>query len=212
MATNTELWDAVSTTDPSHTKKVSQRGGFTAIDAHYQVMNATKQFGAVGIGWGYDTVYKVVGEMIMCELVFWHGNREQRFGPICGCSVLTGSRNDTDAPKKAMTDALTKALSHLGFNADVFMGKFDDNKYLEDVALKFSPAGVEYDQLCAMNAGTIQAIKEGILKGELSSAKEAWNELDDTTKEAIWKAPSKGGCFTTEERAAFRLPEWKEAQ
>jgi hypothetical protein len=38
---------------------------------------------------------------------------------------------DTDAYKKASTDGLTKALSHLGFNADVFLGQFDDNKYVE---------------------------------------------------------------------------------
>jgi hypothetical protein len=29
----------------------------------------------------------------------------------------------------AVTDGLTKALSHLGFNADVFLGKHDGNKY-----------------------------------------------------------------------------------
>ena len=32
--------------------------------------------------------------------------------------------------KKVATDALTKGLSKLGFNADVFMGMFDDNKYV----------------------------------------------------------------------------------
>jgi hypothetical protein len=37
---------------------------------------------------------------------------------------------DTDAFKKASTDGLTKLLSHLGFNADVFLGMFDDNKYI----------------------------------------------------------------------------------
>jgi hypothetical protein len=31
-----------------------------------------------------------------------------------------------------MTDGLTKALSHLGFNADVFLGEFDGNKYTDD--------------------------------------------------------------------------------
>ena len=39
-------------------------------------------------------------------------------------------RVDDDFMKKVATDALTKGLSKLGFNADVFMGKFDDNKYV----------------------------------------------------------------------------------
>jgi hypothetical protein len=47
-------------------------------------------------------------------------------------------RVDSDAAKKATTDALTKLLSHLGFNADVFLKKFDDNKYVEQVAEEFS--------------------------------------------------------------------------
>jgi hypothetical protein len=53
-ADNMRIWEAVSKTDPRHTKKVNQRGGFTAISAHYQVMSATRQFGPVGIGWGYS--------------------------------------------------------------------------------------------------------------------------------------------------------------
>ena len=39
------------------------------------------------------------------------------------------AKTNDDAPKMALTDGLTKAISHLGFNADVFLGKFDDNKY-----------------------------------------------------------------------------------
>ena len=42
-----------------------------------------------------------------------------------------GSRVDDDCIKKVATDALTKGLSKLGFNADVFMGRFDDNKYVD---------------------------------------------------------------------------------
>ena len=45
---------------------------------------------------------------------------------------------DDEAPKKAMTDALTKAFSHLGVSADVFLGMFDNSKYVEDMKEKFS--------------------------------------------------------------------------
>ena len=33
--------------------------------------------------------------------------------------------------QSAMTDAMTKAFSHLGMSADVFLGKFDDSKYVQ---------------------------------------------------------------------------------
>ena len=42
---NTELWDSVEKTDPRFTKKVNQRGGFTAIGAQYQMRKATESFG-----------------------------------------------------------------------------------------------------------------------------------------------------------------------
>ncbi len=51
--------------------------------------------------------------------------------------ILEKNRYDDDAGKKAMTDALTKGLSHLGLSADVFLGLFEDNKYVAKVAAQF---------------------------------------------------------------------------
>ncbi len=45
---------------------------------------------------------------------------------------------DADFAKKIETDALTKALSKIGFNADVFMGRYDDVKYVNEMAEEFS--------------------------------------------------------------------------
>ncbi|PCI54187.1 MAG: hypothetical protein COB36_10885 [Alphaproteobacteria bacterium] len=137
---NLELWNKVCKTDPGHTKKVNMRGGFTAIDAHYQIQNATEQFGPVGTGWGYRCNYIYQEKFIFCELIFWYTDTKNTFGPISGCSELIdkNGKPDTDAGKKAMTDALTKALSHLGFNADVFLGKFDDNKYVAEAKKEFA--------------------------------------------------------------------------
>jgi len=128
---NMEIWDAVCVTDPARTKHVNQRGGFTAIDANYQIEMATKQFGPIGVGWGFSATYEVIGDLIFAHVTMWHGDRENTFGPIPGCADLSSKRIDTDAPKKAMTDGITKGLSQLGFNQDVFAGKFDDNKYVE---------------------------------------------------------------------------------
>lgn len=130
---NLRVWNAVCKTDPRHTKRVNQRGGFTAIDAQYQIMMATEQFGPIGEGWGYEVgEYQLVGGLIVVPVTLWHSSdRAKTFGPILGCAEMLGQRPDRDAPKKAMTDAITKGLSQLGFNADVFLGLFDDNKYVE---------------------------------------------------------------------------------
>ena len=130
-----DIWDRVSKTDPAHTKKVNQRGGFTAIDAHYQIMEATREFGPVGVGWGYVCGSPIFNDaFVIVPVTIWHGSRDNTFGPIFGCAEMFGKRPDSDAPKKAMTDAITKGLSQIGFNADVFLGKFDDNKYIQERA------------------------------------------------------------------------------
>lgn len=139
---NMELWDAVSKTNPKYTKQVNQRGGFTAVNANAQVMAATKQFGPVGKGWGYDAqppIFPPDGFVIV-PVTLWHGSRDNVFGPEYGCAEIVDSkgRRDTDAPKKATTDALTKLLSRLGFNADVFLGLYDDNKYVASLREEFA--------------------------------------------------------------------------
>ena len=160
-AKNMAIWDAVATTDPTHTKSVDFGRKFTAIDAHYQIMEATRAFGPVGEGWGYQNEYSQIhledGRiMAVCDVTLWwtrqgewEGNKithHRSYGPIRGSAIVLGfdkagklKAPDTDAWKKASTDGLTKALSHLGFNADVFLGMFDDNKYVSE--LKSAAAG-----------------------------------------------------------------------
>lgn len=136
--TNMKIWDQVSTSDPAFLRRVDFGRGFTAIDAHSQVQKATEVFGAVGEGWGYhvDTSVHTLSPndtLIIANVSVWHGSPSNVYGPVSGCKALMrNGKVDEDAPKKAMTDGLTKALSHLGFNADVFLGKFDGNKYTSD--------------------------------------------------------------------------------
>ena len=66
-----------------------------------------------------------------------------------------------------------------------------------------------YEDLVGEYKDTIQAIKDGIATEDLSSASEAWFELDDTAKKALWRAPTKGGCFTTIERDVMKSSEFR---
>lgn len=42
-----------------------------------------------------------------------------------------GPTTDFDVQKKSLTDAIKKALSMLGFNADIFLGQYDDREYVQ---------------------------------------------------------------------------------
>ena len=62
-------------------------------------------------------------------------------------SIATHQRNgklDDECYKKVTTDALTKGMSHLGFNADIFLGMWDDNRYVNQMKEEFNkPAPVK---------------------------------------------------------------------
>ncbi len=146
------LWSAVEKTDPKFTKEFKRGGGFngTAINPTWMVKRATEIFGPIGIGWGYtiqDESYQkghdclnengqTFGTVIIHKLrlevwYIWNGSlgRVQQFGQteFVGRNKY-GMFTDEEAPKKSLTDALTKCLSLIGFAADVHMGLFDDNK------------------------------------------------------------------------------------
>jgi len=141
---NLELWNAVEKTDPAHTKNANL-GGFsiTAIAPQYQIKCATERFGAYGQAWGFKSI-EVMTELqdkgiIYGYFTFFFPSGEFRI--INSIKLYKDKANtwiDDDFAKKLETDALTKALSKLGFNADVFMGKFDDSRYVAQMEEEFS--------------------------------------------------------------------------
>lgn len=141
---NLRLWDAVCQTDPRHTRKVNQRGGFTAIDSYYQIKRATDLFGPLGHGWGYTADMRFEGNLVFVVLSLWYmwqGKKSEPFTVVASNQLMSIDKNgkqyvDEDAGKKAVTDAITKGLSYLGFSADIFTGKFDDNRYVQELERK----------------------------------------------------------------------------
>ena len=134
---NMKLWESVETTDPKYTTRVNQRGGFTAIGAQYQLRTATETFGPIGYGWGVRDEkierWEDVGLAVYTAILWYvrEGIADEHEVPIhSSIKYQSNGRVDDDFFKKVATDALTKGFSKIGFNADVFMGKFDDNKYV----------------------------------------------------------------------------------
>lgn len=140
MSDNLKLWESVSTTDPDFTKKVNQRGGYTSISPQYQLREATKAFGPYGKGFGFESCDLDYGQLealglVLVKAVFFFVESGSKYTfPINNAwPAKQGSRIDPDFAKKAETNTLSKALSKLGFSADVFMGEFDDDEYVNVV-------------------------------------------------------------------------------
>lgn len=133
---NMKLWQSVCETDPAITKPVAYgQRKFTAIDAYSQILTATGIWGPVGTGWGWSAAFEIVEGLCIATIQMWYGgDREKVFTTVGSAKV----GNDGEAPKKALTDGITKGLSYLGFNADVFLKKFDDNKYVEEMRAKYA--------------------------------------------------------------------------
>ena len=70
----------------------------------------------------------------------------------------------------------------------------------------------QYKALVSENMVSVSAIKTALDNEDYSTAKESWNELDEEIQMGIWRAPSKGGCFTTEQRTKMRSTEWRGAE
>ena len=159
MNANLDLWSKVEKTNPAYTKKANVKGNrITSIAPQYQVMNATEQFGIYGKTWGFKSIeldYSIAEKgIIVFKGIFFFPDGEF---PIINTIGLykdnAQTKIDDDFAKKVETDALTKALSKLGFNADIFMGKFDDSRYVSDIAEEFKPIDEE-----------IEAIKRAVIE------------------------------------------------
>lgn len=141
---NLAIWNEFKHTDPKFTKAFAKFGKqLTTTDPMYQVRKMTDRFGPVGNLWTYAVNYTYTEKLVFAELkIGWRESKSEAFnwyGPVSTVNPLyQKDRLDDEAPKKAMTDAMTKAFSHLGMAADVFMGMFDNVKYVEAMKEKFS--------------------------------------------------------------------------
>ena len=156
------IWDAVEATDPAFTKEFSRGGGFkgTSINAEYNIKKATAVFGPNGMGWGVDILdesyfegHPVLvenGQVLQREIIHvmkvsvWYkvNDVKHNTSPQFGQTTMVGKNKygvftDEEAPKKTMTDATNKCLALLGFGADIFLGMYDDNKYVNDKRAQF---------------------------------------------------------------------------
>ena len=150
MKENLELWRKVEKTNPKYTKQANVGGNkITSIAPQYQIMNVTEQFGSYGKTWGFKNIeldYTLVPEfnLIVFKAIFFYPDGE--FPTINSIKMFIDNAKlkiDDNFAKKLETDTLTKAISKLGFNADIFMGKFDDTRYLAEITKEFAePAKV----------------------------------------------------------------------
>jgi hypothetical protein len=158
---NLALWERVRTPHPSACKAFNNgKFGGTAINATMTTRAATHEWGPIGLDWHVEFSEEIIDgrpfvidgnlcfeKIHIAEAVVTYPVGDKKGSALGrGATYLVrynDSKNtissDDEAPKKSRTDALTNALKSLGFAADVHMGLWDDNKYVD--AVKAEVAG-----------------------------------------------------------------------
>lgn len=119
---------------------------YTSIDAYVQIRKATEIFGPMGKGFGLRRLKlihvlpmvkqtrrgEIPGNLAMFQAEFWW----MEGGEFYFFEVMEDIFLDTsgDSLKKVVTGMITKSLSYLGWNYDVFRGRFNDVKTFDSPA------------------------------------------------------------------------------
>ncbi|HET6467846.1 MAG TPA: hypothetical protein VFG43_05655 [Geminicoccaceae bacterium] len=151
------LWNEVEETDLRFVKSFD-RGSFkgTAVDAIYNVKRLSERLGPVGFAWGWevkserlDTFGEGEDQQVIhtCVLRAWFrqpdGSKDhvEHVGHTKAAYWTRPRRPgekarfviDEEFAKKSVTDALSKIMVSLGASADIWLGRFDGNKYMQPV-------------------------------------------------------------------------------
>ncbi len=137
MSENLKLWDSVSRVPKEHLKPFNNgRFAGTAIKPMFFFKTMTEQFGVCGQGWFIDKPeFQLVdageSKLVYSTVAVWVQGGQRVYG-IGGDWAVRNGKGEDEAFKKAYTDALTNALVKLGVGADIHMGLWDGNKYVDD--------------------------------------------------------------------------------
>lgn len=145
---NLTLWDKFADIDPKFTKAITGKPyKGTSPNPQYVIRCLTEMFGPVGKGFGWRVIaedFTPLGEEVLhwCRIEFWHTDRSNTFESYGQTKAAYGASSgkfmvDEDAPKKSLTDAIIKAASQLGIAANIFLGRWDDQKYVAEVNAEY---------------------------------------------------------------------------
>jgi hypothetical protein len=201
--TNLALWDKFK--DPDHTlsdkatKPVPGGAGLTAIDPFTLYAMATAEWGPIGLVyngydgdsmsyfaympviptypcWGFEEVSTTATETEHTTTVrFWYPHPSGKMAYVLGkgCTELGGRKKDI--AKQSLTDACTNAMAKVGFGANVYLGKYNDSKYSDEVRARQTAAKAATDDpaylaVKSQFAEVAQGLADGKTSGELIDA------------------------------------------
>ena len=133
--------------------------------------------------------------------------------------VRTASKiNRTSALENAETSAVGRALAFFGLGGSEIASADEVANAISQQNSQGSNEEMErlvaHNEAWRNNSSSIYFIKEYINMDspKWENVAEAWAEIPNEDKQALWLAPSKGGVFTAAERAALKSDEFNAAR
>ena len=140
---------------------------------------------------------------VSCVVHLYHSSGESlRFGPL----VMPAGKSDAHGMGSAATYSRRYSLMSV---AGVVGDEDDDGNSAVESAKQTEDRAAE---LRLKHLDSVTYIKDALAEGRIGDASAAWFELTDEAKAALWVAPTKGGLFTTEERATMKTTEFRKAK
>ena len=200
---NLRIWEQVDRPPKDALKTISSGSlkGMTDISPLWRIKKMTEVFGPCGIGWGYvpEKFWSEPGfnqeVLCFCQVKVWYKDKfqtelglEKKTGEVYG---VGGSKllhyfgtqkyhtSNDEGYKMALTDAISVACKSLGVGADIYAGKWDGLKYIDEPSPpKDKPKGNIEKALTA-----VKAVKS---QDELNTVEKRL-ELSQWTEEEIFK-------------------------
>ncbi len=179
---NLRIWDKVCDVDPKYTTDIKDGRGLTAIVPMSLIHQATKLWGPMGEGWGFeilkdDCIYNNNRErpqdaLHVMTIKLWYrqqmehdatGTYQQCTTYGMGCTKLFQKRGDDwyiddDYNKSTLTDAITNALSRLGFGGSVRLKEYQ-SKYTTNLDARDTEVEKAWDEYIAWRRPSVPGAK-----------------------------------------------------
>jgi hypothetical protein len=183
MNENLKFWNDNCKVPIEYTKNANNgKIDFTAIDTYWRFMKGTELWGMYGKTWGLKNIthdYDVLKEQkaVKVSAIFFYAEGQFQISDTIKHTSSKGAY-DEDHLKKIESGLIGKAMSRLGIGADVYMGKFEDDKYIKE--LKYEKLEKDRVQTRLSECDTVKKVEE--LYEEIKSKADISKYIDLFTK------------------------------
>lgn len=147
----------------------------------------------------HTEILSIDGDTVVCRAVITDENGRQISSGIAEEHRRASKINQTSATENCETSAVGRALAFLGMagteiaSADEVAGaiaqQYEGDEYL-----------IAHMNAARENFDEVVGIKEAIANEEWERAADLWGDVNDATRNDLWRATTKGGIWTIDER------------